>query len=110
MAQQGPSSEAQFLYVYVADLVDNPPKLDVSTEELHREHVAYLQDLHDRGLLLGSGPKQDAQGNRYGGAVVILQNVATIEEAREIASREPNIREGLRTFKVYPWKRMWFEP
>lgn len=110
MAQQGPSSEAQYLFVYVAELVDDLPELDISTEELHRQHVAYLQDLHDRGLLLGSGPKQDRAGNRYGGAIVILQNVETLEEAREIASREPNIREGLRTFEVYPWKRLWFEP
>lgn len=99
--------EPQYLYVCVSKLVDNPPEIDLSPEEVHAQHVAYLEDLFDRGLLFGSGPRQDATGERFGGAVLILQNVTT-EEAREIAAREPNVREGLRSMEVSPWRRVWF--
>ena len=99
--------DPQYLYVCVSKLVDNPPEIALSPEQVHEQHVAYLQDLFDRGLLFGSGPKQDEAGERFGGAVLILQNMTT-EEARETASKEPNVREGLRSMEVFPWRRVWF--
>ncbi len=100
--------EPQYLFVCVSRLAENPPEIALSAEEVHTQHVAYLQDLVDRGKLLGSGPQQDEAGTRYGGAVVILQYVATMEEAREIALKEPNVREGLRHMEVFAWRRVWF--
>lgn len=100
--------EPQYLFVCVSRLTDNPPQIALSPEEVHAQHVAYLQDLFDRGLLFGSGPQQDAGGTRYGGAVLILQNVDSMDEAREIALREPNVREGLREMEVFAWRRVWF--
>ncbi|MDH3241033.1 MAG: YciI family protein [Alphaproteobacteria bacterium] len=100
--------DPQYLYVCVSKEVENPPDIGRSREDVHKDHVVFLRDLFDRGLLLGSGPQQDETGNRYGGAVVILQNVKTIEEAREIANREPNVHEGLRTMEVFAWRRVWF--
>lgn len=99
--------EPQYLYVCVSRPVENPPDTGLSSEEVHQQHVTYLQDLFDRGLLFGSGPQQDEAGERFGGAVLILQNMTT-EEARETASREPNVRQGLRTMEVFPWRRVWF--
>jgi uncharacterized protein YciI len=99
--------EPQYLYVCVSKLVENPPEIALSSDEVHAKHVVYLQDLFDRGLLFGSGPQQDEAGTRFGGAVLILQNVTT-DEARQIASQEPNVAEGLRTMEVSPWRRMWF--
>ena len=40
--------------------------------------------------------------------MVILQNIATMEEARDIALKEPNVREGLRSVEVFAWRRVWF--
>jgi uncharacterized protein YciI len=100
--------DPQYLFVCVSKEVENPPDIGRSQEDVHKDHVIFLRDLFDRGLLLGSGPQQDEAGNRYGGAVVILQNVKTIEEARKIALNEPNVREGLRTMEVFPWRRVWF--
>ena len=99
--------EPQYLYVCVSRPVENPPEIALSSEQVHAQHVVFLQDLFDRGLLFGSGPQQDAAGERYGGAVVILQNVTTAE-AREIMNQEPNVREGLRSMEVFPWRRVWF--
>ncbi|MDX1485475.1 MAG: YciI family protein [Alphaproteobacteria bacterium] len=106
-AQRG-EREPQYLYVCVSKPVDAPPEIDLSPEQVHEQHVAYLQDLFDRGLLFGSGPQQDPAGNRYGGAVLILQNVGDIEAARQIAGAEPNVREGLRSMEVFAWRRVWF--
>jgi uncharacterized protein YciI len=98
----------QYLFVCVSRLAENPPEIELSQEEVHKQHVVFLQDLFDRDLLFGSGPQQDEAGTRYGGAVVILQNVATMEEARAIALKEPNVREGLRDMEVFAWRRVWF--
>ncbi len=100
--------EPQYLFVCVSKLAENPPEIELTGEEVHAQHVVFLQDLFDRGLLFGSGPQQDEGGERYGGAVVILQNVATMNEAREIALAEPNVREGLRSMEVFAWRRVWF--
>ena len=98
--------DPQYLYVCVSRLAENPPEIELSPEQVHEQHVVFLQDLFDRGLLFGSGPQQDSAGERYGGAVVILQNVTTAE-AREIMDQEPNVAHGLRTMEVFPWRRMW---
>jgi len=103
-ADRGP----QYLFVCVSKLSENPPKTARTSEEVHPEHVVFLQDLFDRGLLFGSGPQQEESGTRHGGAVVILQNVATLEEARAITLQEPNVREGLRDMEVFAWRRVWF--
>jgi uncharacterized protein YciI len=100
--------DPQYLFVCVSRLAENPPEIELSPEDVHKQHVVFLQDLFDRGLLFGSGPQQDEAGTRYGGAVVILQNVGSMEEAREIALKEPNVREGLRDMEVFPWRRVWF--
>jgi len=100
--------EPQYLYVCVSRPVDNPPEIELSQDEVHALHVVFLQDLFDRGLLFGSGPQQEESGTRHGGAVVILQNVATLAEAREIMLQEPNVREGLRHMEVCAWRRVWF--
>ena len=100
--------EPQYLFVCVSKPVDSPPEITLSAKEVHAQHVVFLKDLFDRGLLFGSGPQQDQGGERYGGAVVILQNVATMEEARKIARDEPNVRQGLRAMEVFAWRRFWF--
>jgi uncharacterized protein YciI len=100
----------QFLFVCLSRRAEGPPATTMTEDETRKEHRAYLQDLHDRGLLYGSGPQRDSSGNDTGGAVHILQNVDDIETAREIAAQEPFIREGFRTLEVFPWRRVWFAP
>lgn len=99
--------EPQYLCVCISNQVTPEPKIARSHEDVHAEHVAFLQDLFDRGILFGSGPKQEKSGERHGGAVYILQGV-TLAEAKTIVAREPNIREGLRDATVHPWRRVWF--
>lgn len=99
--------EPQYLCVCISNQIEPPPKIARTRDEVHGEHVAFLQDLFDRGILFGSGPKAEQTGERHGGAVYILQGVS-LAEAKEIVLKEPNIREGLRDVEVHPWRRMWF--
>ncbi len=99
--------DPQYLCVCVSNQIEPAPKIDRSSEEVHAEHVDFLQDLFDKGILFGSGPQAEQDGTRHGGAVYILQNV-TLDEAKDIVATEPTIREGLRDVTVHPWRRMWF--
>jgi uncharacterized protein YciI len=99
--------EPQYLYVCISNEVAPPPAGARSRDEVHAEHVVFLQDLFDRGILFGSGPQVEETGTRHGGAVYILQGV-TFEEAKALTAQEPTIREGLRDVTIHPWRRMWF--
>ncbi len=99
--------DPQYLMVCVSNQVEPAPEIARTADEVHAEHVDFLQDLFDRGILFGSGPQAEADGTRHGGAVYVLQNV-TLAEAKDIVAAEPTIREGLRDVTVHPWRRMWF--
>ncbi len=99
--------DPQYLMVCVSNQIEPAPKNARPADEVHAEHVDFLQDLFDKGILFGSGPQAEADGTRHGGAVYVLQNV-TLKEAKDIVATEPTIREGLRDVTVHPWRRMWF--
>jgi uncharacterized protein YciI len=96
------------LYVFVSEMIDNPPPAPCGAEEMARQHHAYLQDLLDRKILFGSGAAKDEKGERHAGGVVILR-ASSYDEACTIASQEPYVREGQRGMRVIPWQRTWFE-
>jgi uncharacterized protein YciI len=96
------------LYVFIARLNANPPPLQTTPEELDRRHHAWVQDLFDRKILLGSGPARDETGVRHAGAVVILR-VDSLAAAQDVAQREPYCVAGQRTIEVIPWQRTRFE-
>jgi uncharacterized protein YciI len=95
------------LYVFISRMKDNPPPLDVADEEMARRHRAYLQDLFDRKILMGSGAAKDETGQRHAGGVVILR-AKSLADARQIAEQEPYCREGQRAVEIVPWQRTWF--
>ncbi len=99
--------EPQYLHVCISNQVTPAPDIARTYEEVHAEHVVYLRDLFDRGIIFGAGRQAEQSGERHGGAVYILQNV-TLKEAKDIMAQEPNIREGLRDATVHPWRRVWF--
>ncbi|HWG05609.1 MAG TPA: YciI family protein [Beijerinckiaceae bacterium] len=96
------------LYVFISRMKDNPPPLDLSEDEMVKQHKIYLQDLHDRKILVGSGSAKDENGKRYAGGVVVLR-AGSLAEAQRIASLEPYCREGQRAVEIIPWQRTWFE-
>jgi uncharacterized protein YciI len=107
MTVYDPSRKEQ-LYVAIYRIAPNPPKLKVTPDELHHEHRAWLQDLADRDVLVGSGPARDENNKNHAGAVMIFR-CPSVVAAEKLAREEPNAREGQRSPEVIPWHRMWFE-
>lgn len=72
--------------------------VDRATYEPHLpDHLAYLQVLKQRGVLLLSGPFAD----RTGGLVCICAD--SWEEAEAIAQQDPLVRNGVDTYELREW-------
>lgn len=63
--------------------------------ELHlAAHRAYLDRFYNAGSLVASGPSEPRTGG------VILCNVRTIEEARNIISQDPFFKEDIADYEI----------
>jgi uncharacterized protein YciI len=61
------------------------------------EHVRYMGELFERGLMVMGGPFLDDSGG------MMISRTQTIEEARRLARDDPAVRSGLLNVKVHPW-------
>lgn len=66
------------------------------------EHLQYMIDLERQGKLFASGPFGD--GTKGDGMTIL--RVADEAEARDIATRDPFVANGIRTFKIELWTVM----
>jgi uncharacterized protein YciI len=70
--------------------------------DLLPSHLEFMIDLEKRGILFASGP---LDGGARGDGLTILR-AASLDEAKEIANRDPFVVNGLRTFEVREWTVM----
>lgn len=71
--------------------------------ETLRQHLLFLSELEERGQLFASGPLDlDPTADRIEGICIIAAN--SIEEARDIAAREPYQVAGMRANEVRRWQ------
>jgi hypothetical protein len=68
-------------------------------------HLEYMIALEKTGVVFGSGPLTEPGGAPRGDGMTILR-VASAEEARTLAERDPFYVNGLRTFEVREWTLM----
>ncbi len=87
------------------EVVDPPPRIALSREELTARHHDFIHELDAKGMLVGAGPFLDDTGNRFGTGMIIFR-AATRGEAEAIANREPYIANGVRRLKLLPWQRV----
>jgi uncharacterized protein YciI len=66
------------------------------------EHLEYMIALERQGKLFASGPLGDPT---RGDGMTILR-AANEDEARALASRDPFVVNGIRTFTIQPWMVM----
>jgi uncharacterized protein len=66
------------------------------------QHLEYMIALERQGKLFASGPFGDGT---KGDGMTILRALDEME-ARELASRDPFVVNGIRTFKIEPWTLM----
>jgi uncharacterized protein YciI len=81
------------------EVIDPPPGLALSKEELTARHHDFIHELEAKGMLVGAGPFLDDTGNRFGTGMIIFR-AATRGEAEAIANREPYIAHGVRRLKL----------
>ena len=66
------------------------------------DHLRYMNELEERGLLFASGPFIK-EGVVVGDGLTILRT-ADIDEARRLMEDEPLVRRGLRRFELHRWE------
>ena len=69
------------------------------------QHLQYMIGLEKKGVLFASGPLAEADGKTRGDGLTILR-AASAEEARQIASADPFVAQGLRSFELREWTVM----
>jgi uncharacterized protein YciI len=87
------------------EVVDPPPRIALSKEQLMARHHDFIHELDAKGILVGAGPFLDDTGNRFGTGMIIFR-ATTREEAEAIANREPYIANGVRRLELLPWQRV----
>jgi uncharacterized protein YciI len=97
--------EREQCWVINNEVVEPPPKISLTKDELVARHHQFIHDLDERGLLVGAGPFLDDTGNRFGTGMIIFR-AATRAEAEKIATSEPYIAHGTRRLKLVPWQRI----
>jgi uncharacterized protein YciI len=70
-----------------------------ATEEIQRGHLAYMTELNRQGKLVAAGPFVDDSDIRG----IVVYRVATVDEARELASGDPAVKAGRLVIEPHPW-------
>jgi uncharacterized protein YciI len=70
---------------------------------LLEDHLRFLADLENRGILFCSGPFRDGQQNWKGDGMAIIR-ASDFAAAEDIAFREPFHKAGIRRNRVSPWQ------
>jgi uncharacterized protein len=66
------------------------------------EHLRYMNDLEERGILFASGPFVQ-EGVLVGDGLTILR-AESLDHARQLMEEEPLIKLGMRTFELRKWE------
>jgi uncharacterized protein YciI len=69
-------------------------------EALQAQHLAHLDEMTARGKLMAAGPFSDQPDDSLRGLCVYATGV---DEARELAARDPSVRAGRIAAEVMTW-------
>ena len=79
---------------------DAPPLSDEEADEIQELHLGHLRAMREAGKLVCAGPFADRQDESLRGLCVYRTSV---DEARELAARDPAVRRGRMTPVVMTW-------
>lgn len=83
-------------------LVSEPTDNLIAVNPHQQEMKDYLRQLDDAKMLMASGPLLSEGGEFHDGAYLSIIDVPGIEEAEDIAKRDPWVKRGLRKIDVRP--------
>jgi len=71
---------------------------ETKNQTLRPDHLAYLDELNKQGKIFAKGPFLDGAG----GMVIYIAD--SLEEAKELAEKDPYVIEGVRRLELHEWK------
>lgn len=74
------------------------PEKDSAKEQNYEAHRQWLDDQHEAGRLLFSGPTTDGA---YG---IYVMLAASLDEAKAVAAQDPHHAAGIREMEVREWR------
>jgi uncharacterized protein YciI len=90
----------EFAFVLLRRPADAPDLPEDELDRIQEEHLAHLTSLHERGVLLLSGPFRDQPDESLRGLCVL--NVS-VDEARALMADDPAVRAGRLAVDVMTW-------
>ena len=78
----------RYTFVLLRRPADAPDYPDERLDELQEQHLAHLQSLRDRGVLLLAGPFRDQPDVSLRGLCLL----ASLEETRALMADDPSVR------------------
>lgn len=90
---------AQQLFVVLTEPVNSLAEV----EQALQEHLLFQVELEKQGRMFAAGPLCNLETNSWLGRGMVILRANSLEEAREIASRDPMHTSGARRFEVLPW-------
>ena len=75
------------------------PEGSPERQEQHKNHVSYIEEMVKSGKMVTFGPFADA-GDLRG---MYIFKVSSLEEAQELANKEPSVKTGFIVMRVYAW-------
>lgn len=88
----------QYFIVFLKSGPNRSQNMEEATA-LQKQHLAYLGGLYKKGIINLNGPT-NGEGDIRGFSVY---NVATKEEAEELANNDPMVKSGRLVVEVLPW-------
>jgi uncharacterized protein YciI len=90
----------RFSFVLLRRPDDAPDYPDERLDELQEQHLAHLAGLRERGVLVLAGPFGDRTDESLRGLCIFR---LSLEETREVMTRDPSVRAGRMTPEVMSW-------
>lgn len=69
------------------------------------DHLHYMIELEEKGILFASGPLTRAQQKPHGAGLTIVR-ATSMEHAVQLAEDDPLTKSGFRSYEVFEWHLM----
>lgn len=92
-------SLAHELYVVESTVASAPE----TVKENLAEHLKYQQEQEKKGKLAFAGPLSDESGELMQGNGLIIYRASSMDEARELADKDPMHQSGARAYTLRRW-------
>lgn len=85
-------------------VVESKPQASLETVKQYlAQHLAYQSKMESLGILMFAGPLSDPSCESLDGSGLIIYRASSLQEANEIAEKDPMHSNGARAFTIKRW-------